>query len=166
MLSAERAPAFPTAILQDISFLNFQNDRLDNSIVYYGVMNYKSNHDVVYSCKYHVVWCPKYRRRVLVQNVDERLKAIIYQVAEERAVAVIEMEGMPDHVHRLVEVDPQSGSEASIPAVRNVAQGFSVDALHPCRMRREVFWPRSDGLGVYESGVFSGRFHSQRQPHR
>ncbi len=73
-----------------------------------------------------------------MQNVDERLKAIIYQVAEERAVAVIEMEGMPDHVHRLVEVDPQSGSEASIPAVRNVAQGFSVDALHPCRMRREV----------------------------
>ena len=72
-------------------------------------MGYQSNHNVVYSCKYHVVWCPKYRRRVLVQGVDERLKGIIHQVAEERSVEVIEMEVMPDHVHLLVEVDPQYG---------------------------------------------------------
>ena len=37
-------------------------------------MEYKSNHNVVYSCKYHVVWCPKYRRQVLVKPVDARLK--------------------------------------------------------------------------------------------
>ena len=35
--------------------------------------HYKSNHNVVYSCKYHVVWCPKYRRKVSVNGVDERL---------------------------------------------------------------------------------------------
>lgn len=72
-------------------------------------MGYKSNHNVVYSCKYHVVWCPKYRRRVLVRGVDERLKDIIYQVAQEHDAEVIEMEVMPDHVHLLVEVDPQYG---------------------------------------------------------
>ena len=36
-------------------------------------MRYKSNHSVVYSCKYHVVWCPKYRRSVLANGVDVRL---------------------------------------------------------------------------------------------
>lgn len=72
-------------------------------------MGYKSNHNVVYSCKYHVVWCPKYRRRVLVRGVDERLKDIIHQVAQEHDAEVIEMEVMPDHVHLLVEVDPQYG---------------------------------------------------------
>jgi len=40
-------------------------------------MKYKSNRNVVYSCKYHVVWCPKYRRKVLVQGVDERRYALI-----------------------------------------------------------------------------------------
>ncbi len=43
-------------------------------------MEYKSNNNVVYSCKYHVVWCPKYRRKVLVNGVDVRLKAIIEKV--------------------------------------------------------------------------------------
>ena len=56
-----------------------------------------------------MVWCPKYRRRVLVQGVDERLKGIIHQVAEERSVEIIEREVMADHVQLLVEVDPQYG---------------------------------------------------------
>jgi putative transposase len=72
-------------------------------------MEYKSNLNVVYSCKYHVVWCPKYRRRVLTSEIEERLKAIIREVADERQAEVIEMEVMPDHVHLLVEVDPQFG---------------------------------------------------------
>ncbi|WP_249033474.1 transposase, partial [Thermosporothrix hazakensis] len=40
-------------------------------------MSYKSNKNVLYSCKYHVVWCPKYRRKVLVEPIDTRLKQII-----------------------------------------------------------------------------------------
>ena len=35
---------------------------------------YHSNHNIVYSCKYHIVFCPKYRRKVLVNGVDMRLK--------------------------------------------------------------------------------------------
>ncbi len=70
---------------------------------------FKSNRNVVYSCKYHVVWCPKYRRRVLVDGVDERLKEILLEVARERGAEILAVEVMPDHVHLLVEVDPQFG---------------------------------------------------------
>ncbi len=70
---------------------------------------YKSNNNVVYSCKYHVVWCPKYRRKVLINSVDTRLKEILKDVATEFESEIIEMEIMPDHVHLLVEVDPQFG---------------------------------------------------------
>jgi len=70
---------------------------------------FKCNRNVVYSCQYHVVWCPKYRRPVLVDGVDERLKQILHNVAAERQAEVIEMEVMPDHVHLLVSVDPQCG---------------------------------------------------------
>ena len=65
--------------------------------------------NVVYSCKYHVVWCPKYRRKVLVQGVDLRLKEIICSMCDEFHVELIELEIMPDHVHLLVDVDPQFG---------------------------------------------------------
>ena len=70
---------------------------------------YKTNNNVVYSCKYHVVWCPKYRRKVLTKGVDERLQTIIYEVGKETNAEIIELEIMEDHVHLLVEVDPQYG---------------------------------------------------------
>ncbi len=70
---------------------------------------FKSNNNVTYSCKYHVVWCPKYRRKVLIHGVDARLKEILISVCEEFKSELIEMEVMPDHVHVLVECDPQFG---------------------------------------------------------
>lgn len=70
---------------------------------------YRSNHNVVFSSKYHLVWCPKYRRRVLVGKVEDRLKELIAQVCAEHRVEVIGLGVMPDHVHLLVEVDPSFG---------------------------------------------------------
>ena len=70
---------------------------------------YKANNNIVYSCKYHVVWCPKYRRKVLVREVEQRLKELILSICENRQVEIIEIEIMPDHVHLLCEVDPQFG---------------------------------------------------------
>ncbi len=75
---------------------------------------FKSNRNVVYSCKYHVIWCPKYRRQVLKDGVDTRLKEIIEQIAKETQVEILEMEVMPDHVHLLIEVDPQFGVHKAV----------------------------------------------------
>ena len=44
-------------------------------------IKYKSNNNIVYSCKYHIVWCPKYRRNVLTDKIAEKLKELIYFVA-------------------------------------------------------------------------------------
>ena len=60
-------------------------------------MEYKSNNNVVYSCKYHVVWCPKYRRKVLENGIDDRLKELIEEICTESDIQIIEMEIMPDH---------------------------------------------------------------------
>lgn len=81
-------------------------------------VEYKSNNNVVYSCKYHIVFCPKYRRKVLVNGVDERLKVIISETAREINAEIIEMEVMPDHVHILCEVDPQFGIHKFVKAVK------------------------------------------------
>ena len=72
-------------------------------------MNARSNKNIIYSCKYRLVWCPKYRRKVLVGLVANRFKEILSHVAIEKKVSLIEVEVMPDHVHLLVEVDPQYG---------------------------------------------------------
>ena len=71
--------------------------------------SYKSSRHVYYSCKYHLVWCPKYRRKVLSEPIAARLAEIIHEVCAEQQAEVVSLEIMPDHVHLLVECDPQFG---------------------------------------------------------
>jgi putative transposase len=73
------------------------------------VSSFRSNSNIVYSCKYHVVWCPKYRRKVLTGDMAERLRVILHEVCSEHQAPILELEVMPDHVHLLVECDPQFG---------------------------------------------------------
>jgi putative transposase len=69
----------------------------------------ESNHNITFDCKYHVVFCPKYRREVLVNGVDARLKELLNSKARELRTDIVEIEVMPDHVHLLVQCDPQFG---------------------------------------------------------
>ena len=81
-------------------------------------MEYRSNSSIVCSCKYHVVFCPKYRRSVLVDGVDERFKQMARQVADDLHFEIIEMEAMPDHVHMLLEADPQLGIHKAVKRIK------------------------------------------------
>jgi putative transposase len=67
-------------------------------------VRYRSTNKSVFSVRYQVIWCPKYRRCVLVGRVERRLKEIIVEVVAEFDGLVVEVETMPDHVHLLVEV--------------------------------------------------------------
>ena len=58
------------------------------------------------SCKYHIVWCPKYRRKVLINGIDIRLKTLLIEKSKELEIEIIEMEIMSDHVHLLAEIPP------------------------------------------------------------
>ena len=69
-------------------------------------MQYRSTRKAVFSVKYHVIWCPKYRRQLLAGAVEDRLRRLIAAVAAEVGAHVIEVEVMPDHVHLLIEVPP------------------------------------------------------------
>jgi len=72
-------------------------------------ITYKTNRNITYSCKYHIVWCPKYRKKVLIGEVEKRLKEITKIICTEVEVELIEIECDRDHIHILVEVDPQYG---------------------------------------------------------
>ena len=81
-------------------------------------MKYRSNNNVIYSCKYHVVWCPKYRRKVLFGDVETRFKELVQTVCEELDIDLLEIEVMPDHVHLLLEVDPQFGIHKAVKTIK------------------------------------------------
>jgi hypothetical protein len=65
-----------------------------------------------------VVWCPEYRRKVIVGPVEKRLKEIVKEVASQINVEIIEMETMPDHIHLLLEVAPQFGIHRAVKRIK------------------------------------------------
>lgn len=106
-------------------------------------MQVRFNNNVVYRCTYHVVWCPKYRRSVIADAVDARLKEIISKVCIERNADLIEMETMPDHVHLLVGVDPQYGIHRLVKQIKGRSSRFLRQEFPSLRSRIPTLWTNS-----------------------
>lgn len=106
-------------------------------------INYNSNHTIVYSCKYHIVWCPKYRRKVLIGDVEFRLKTLIKQICTENKVELIEMEIMPDHVHVLLDVDPQYGVHKVIKTIKGITSNVLREEFPYLKTKLPTLWSNS-----------------------
>ena len=61
----------------------------------------------VYSLQYHLVWCTKYRKKVLTDGLDTECREMLQKLAEEYRFQILTMEVMPDHIHLLVDCKPQ-----------------------------------------------------------
>jgi putative transposase len=70
------------------------------------VRAYQHSRNKVFLIQYYLVWCPKRRKPVLVGKVKERLEQIIYQVADELGIKVLELAVNPDHVHLFISAYP------------------------------------------------------------
>lgn len=106
-------------------------------------MKYNSNKNVVYSCKYHIVWCSKYRRKVLEGNIADRLKEIVQVVCAEYHFSLLEMEVMPDHVHLLLEVDPQFGIHQAVKRIKGRSSRILRAEFPSLRSRIPTLWTNS-----------------------
>ena len=104
---------------------------------------YKSNKNIVYSCKYHVVWCPKYRRPVLIDGVIDRLKELIKGTVNQCGGEIIELEIMPEHVHMLVEVDPQFGIHKFVKRVKGYTSRILREEFKFLKKRLPTLWTNS-----------------------
>ena len=105
--------------------------------------DFKTNRNIVNSCMYPVVWYPKYRRKVLVNSVDMRLKEIIHQTVQEFRATVIELEGMPDDVHLLCEVDPQFGIHRLVRHLKGRSSRLLRQEYPWLRSRLRALWTNS-----------------------
>ncbi|WP_201379581.1 IS200/IS605 family transposase [Ktedonobacter sp. SOSP1-85] len=116
---------------------------------------YKSNRNVYYSCHYHVVWCPKYRRNVLIGPIETRLKEIIAQVCQECQAEVEELEIMPDHVHLLVSVDPQFGIHRLIKLIKGRSSRVLRQEFPALKRRLPSLWTNSYFVGTTGGALLS-----------
>ena len=67
----------------------------------------KSLAHTAWNCKYHVVFAPKYRRKVFYESKRLEIGAILRQLCQWKGITIIEAEVCPDHIHMLVEIPPK-----------------------------------------------------------
>jgi putative transposase len=61
----------------------------------------------VWNCKYHLIWCPKYRFRILKGGVRQSVEEIITQLCEWKKLEILEMNVQEDHVHLVLSIPPK-----------------------------------------------------------
>ena len=108
-------------------------------------MKYKSNNNIVYSRKYHIVFCPKCRRKILVGDVETRLKELVQEIYNEFNIDLLEMEVMPDHVYLLLEANPQFGIHKAVKLIKGTTSRV---------LRQEFPWLRSRIPSLWTNSYF------------
>lgn len=106
-------------------------------------MKYHSSRNIVFSCQYHIIFCPKYRRKVLVGAVETRLKEIVREVAKELMVEIIEMETDVDHIHILAGVHPQLGVNAFIKTIKGRSSRLLRQEFPELKTKLPALWTNS-----------------------
>lgn len=79
----------------------------------------------VYSLQYHVVWCVKYRRKILTPDIEASLMAIIHKIAKDNGFEILEANTDKDHIHLLISCSPQH----YIPNIMKALKGVSARLL-------------------------------------
>ena len=75
----------------------------------------------VYELKYHLVWVPKYRARILGGEVSRYLKEVIGEIAEEYGFHIVAVEIMEDHVHVLIEAPPSYSPSELVQTIKSIS---------------------------------------------
>jgi putative transposase len=84
-------------------------------------MEVKSGRGYVYSIQYHIVWCVKYRHKIITPTIEKSLIEILQKIANDNNFSIIEVNTDLDHVHLLIDCSPQHYIPNIIKALKGVS---------------------------------------------
>ena len=104
---------------------------------------WKTSKRCVYNISYHLIWCPKYRRKVLTGQVETRLKELLHEKAYEICVEIAQMEIMPEHVHLIVKTQPTASPHWVVQQLKGYTSRILRMEFESLRSRLPTLWTRS-----------------------
>jgi putative transposase len=104
---------------------------------------WKRSITTVYNISYHLIGCPKYRRKVLVIDVAKRLEELLLQKAHEIELEIVQMEIMPDHVHLFVKTTPTNSPHFIIQQLKGYTSRILRQEFPSLKSRLPSMWTRS-----------------------
>lgn len=130
-----------------------------------GRKRYNTESKLVYSCQYHVIFTTKYRRKVLVDGVDIRLKQLIVEKSNELEFKIVEMEIMPDHVHLLIDSNPRIGIYNQVNGIKGYSSHILRNEFDWLKKRIPTLWTRGkfiSSVGTVSLEVVKKYIESQK----
>lgn len=97
----------------------------------------------VYDLGYHVVWCPKYRRPVLTDQVATRLVKLLEEKAAEHGWSFVSLQVMPDHVHAFIRATPADSPAYIAQQLKGYTSSRLRDEFPHLKKRLPTLWSRS-----------------------
>lgn len=105
-------------------------------------MSMKEEDHLVYSCRYHIAFCPKYRRPVLMGDREYRLREILHDIAEKKGFQICETEIMPDYVHLIIDCSPRYGVLRCISDLKMESASIMRKEFPELKRRLPCMWNR------------------------
>lgn len=105
--------------------------------------NWYSDTNFVYSCQYHIIWCTKYRRKVLDDTIQKRLHHLICSKQTELDFKVRAIDIMEDHVHLILENNPKVPITRTIGLIKGYTSKILREEFPHLKSRLPSLWTRS-----------------------
>lgn len=102
-----------------------------------------TSNKAVFNLGYHFIWCPKYRRNVLVGQVESRLKELLIEKASRIDVVIESLEVMPDHVYLFVKTTPVNSHHYIVQQLKGYTSRILRKEFESLRKRIPTLWTRS-----------------------
>lgn len=104
---------------------------------------WRTSNTSVYNIGYHLIWCPKYRKKVLVGDIEKRFKELLFKKAKEINVSIENIEIMPDHVHLFVKTKPNLAPQFVVAQFKGYTSHELRSEFSTLRTRLPTLWTRS-----------------------
>ena len=104
---------------------------------------YQTSRYSTYACEYHIIWCTKYRRSALSEEIQARFKELVLESQEKYGFIVRALETMPDHVHLLMSIPPTEGISIMIGKIKGMTAQVLREEFPHLKSRLPNLWTRS-----------------------
>jgi putative transposase len=126
---------------------------------------WKTSKTAVYNLGFHLIGCPKYRRNVLVDPIDKRLKELLFLKAKEIGVLIETIEIMPDHVRLFVKSTPNIAPQNLVQIFKGYSSRILREEFTHLKSRIPSLWTRSyfcESVGCISEETIKKYIESQK----
>lgn len=129
------------------------------------IKRWKQSSTAVYNIGYHLIWCTKYRRKLLAREIETRLKELIYEKAASLDLEIISIEVMPEHVHLFVKASPADAPQFLIKQLKGYTSRMLNEEFPSLKTKIPSLWTRSyycESVGRLSEGAVKRYIDSQK----